>query len=234
MTDERGDTGRRILAVDDELQILRALKLVLRSAGYEVITAAGVEEALDVAALSRLDAAIVDLLLPDGDGIELCQRLRGWSSMPVIVLSAVGEEQEKVRALRAGADDYVTKPFGPAELVARLEAVLRRTSPEPEESVLSAGGLDVDLAAHRVRRDGEEVHLTPTEFQLLRLFVRNRGRLVTHRNLLTEVWGPEYAEDVTVLRGQIANLRRKLEPPAAPRRHYLRTEPGIGYRFDPK
>jgi len=226
--------GRRILAVDDELQILRALKLVLRTAGYEVLTAASVEQALDVAALSPVDGAIIDLLLPDGDGIELCERLREWSSMPIIVLSAVGEEAEKVRALRSGADDYVTKPFGPEELVARLEAVLRRSSSEPEQSVIAANGLEVDLVGHLVRRDGEEIHLTPTEFGLLRMFVRNRGRLLTHRTLLTEVWGPEYSEDITVLRGQIANLRRKLEPPDRPRRHYVRTEPGIGYRFDPK
>jgi two-component system KDP operon response regulator KdpE len=233
MADPKGN-GRRVLAVDDELQILRALKLVLRGAGYEVMTAATMEEALDAAAVSPTDAAIVDLLLPDGDGIELCRQLREWSSMPIIVLSAIGDEAEKVRALRAGADDYVTKPFGPDELVARLEAVLRRTSPEPDESVITVHGLEVDLAAHLVRRDGEIVHLTPTEFDLLRMFVRNRGRLLTHRMLLSEVWGPEYADDVTVLRGQIANLRRKLEPPTGARRHYVRTEPGIGYRFDPR
>lgn len=227
-------SGRRILAIDDELQILRALKATLRAQGYEVLTAATMEEGLDVAALSTVDAAIVDLLLPDGDGIELCRRLREWTSMPIIVLSAVGEEEEKVRALRAGADDYVTKPFGPQELVARLEAVLRRTSPEPDVSVVETAGLEVDLADHVVRRDGEEIHLTPTEFELLRLFVRNRGRLLTHRALLTDVWGLEYADDVTVLRGQIANLRRKIEPPGRVRRHYIRTEPGIGYRFDPK
>jgi two-component system, OmpR family, KDP operon response regulator KdpE len=233
MTAGPAANGRRILAVDDELQILRALKLVLRSAGYEVLTAANMEAALDVAALSPVDAAIIDLLLPDGDGIELTERLREWSTMPIIVLSAVGEEAEKVRALRSGADDYVTKPFGPQELVARLEAVLRRSSPEPEQSVIEANGLEVDFAAHTVQRDGEEIHLTPTEFELLRALVRNRGRLLTHRALLTEVWGPEYADDITVLRGQIANLRRKLEPPDGPRRHYVRTEPGIGYRFDP-
>ncbi len=229
-----GASGRRILAVDDELQILRALKATLRAEGYEVITAANMEEGLDAAALSPMDAAIVDLLLPDGDGIELCRRIREWSSMPIIVLSAVGEEEEKVRALRAGADDYVTKPFGPQELVARLEAVLRRTAPEPETSIVEVAGLEVDLADHSVRRDGEDIHLTPTEFELLRLFVRNRGRLMTHRTLLIEVWGLEYADDVTVLRGQMANLRRKIEPSGGTRRHYIRTEPGIGYRFDPK
>lgn len=226
--------GRRILACDDELKILRALKLVLRPAGFEVVTAASIEEALDVVAVTPVEAAIIDLVLPDGNGVDLCRRLREWSAMPIIVLSAVGEEQEKVRALDAGADDYVTKPFGPQELVARLQAVLRRASPEPEESVVSAAGLEVDLAAHVVRRDGEEIHLTRTEFELLRVLVRNRGRLMTHRALLTEVWGPEYADDVTVLRGQIANLRRKVEPPRGPRRHYVRTESGVGYRFDPK
>jgi two-component system KDP operon response regulator KdpE len=233
MSTARG-IGRRILAVDDELQILRALKATLRAQGYEVITAANMEEGLDAAAVSTLDAAIIDLLLPDGDGIELCRRLREWTSIPIILLSAVGEEEQKVRALRAGADDYVTKPFGARELVARLEAVLRRTSPEPEESVVEVAGLTVDLADHVVSRDGEPVHLTPTEFDLLRVFVRNRGRLLTHRTLLVEVWGPEYADDVTVLRGQIANLRRKIEPADHARRHYVRTEPGIGYRFDPK
>jgi two-component system KDP operon response regulator KdpE len=226
--------GRRILACDDELKILRALKLVLRPAGFEVVTAASVEEALDVVAVTPVEAAIIDLVLPDGNGVDLCRRLRDWSAMPIIVLSAIGEEQEKVRALDAGADDYVTKPFGPQELVARLQAVLRRASPEPEESVVSAAGLEVDLAAHVVRRDGEEIHLTRTEFELLRVLVRNRGRLMTHRALLTDVWGPEYADDVTVLRGQIANLRRKIEPPQGPRRHYVRTESGVGYRFDPK
>lgn len=226
--------GVRVLAVDDEPQILRALRLILRAHGYEVQTAAGVEDALDRLALSPVDAAIIDVLLPDGDGVELCERVRAWSSMPVIVLSAVGEEEQKVRALRAGADDYVTKPFGPEELVARLEAVLRRAAPGAEESVIAAAGLEVDLGAHAVRRDGEEIHLTPTEFSLLRSLARNRGRLMTHRMLLVDVWGPEYADDVTVLRGQIANLRRKLEPVSGPRRHYIRTEPGVGYRFAPR
>jgi two-component system, OmpR family, KDP operon response regulator KdpE len=231
---DRSSVGRRVLACDDELKILRALKLVLRPEGYEVLTAASIEEALDVVALSAVDAAIVDLVLPDGNGIDLCRRLREWSSMPIIVLSAVGRQQEKVAALRAGADDYVTKPFDPQELVARLEAVLRRVAPEPEERVITAAGLEVDLAAHVVRRDGEEIHLTRTEFGLLRVLVRNRGRLMTHRDLLVSVWGPEYADDVTVLRGKIANLRRKIEPTEGPRRLYIRTESGVGYRFDPK
>ena len=165
-----------------------------------------------------------------GDGIELCQRLREWSSMPIIVLSAVGEEGEKVRALRSGADDYVTKPFGPQELVARLEAVLRRSSPEPEAGMIESNGLEVDLAAHVVRRDGEEIHLTPTEFELLRVLVRNRGRLLTHRALLTEVWGPEYGAETHYLRVHVAHIRAKLEPdPSRPR--YIITEPGVGYRL---
>jgi two-component system KDP operon response regulator KdpE len=227
-------TGRRILAVDDELQILRALRVTLRSHGYEVTTAATVEEALDLASVSNPDAAIVDLLLPDGDGVELTRRMREWTQVPIIVLSAVGDEEEKVRALRAGADDYVTKPFGTDELVARLEAVLRRSVPGSDGSRIEIAGLQVDLADHTVRRDGEEIHLTPTEFELLSMFVRGRGRLLTHRALLIEVWGPEYADDVTVLRGQIANLRRKIEPAGRARRHYIRTEPGVGYRFNPR
>jgi two-component system KDP operon response regulator KdpE len=226
--------NRPILACDDEEKILRALKLVLRPEGYEVLGAGSIEEALNVVAVSHVDAAIVDLVLPDGNGIELCRRLREWSQMPIIVLSAVGEEQDKVQALRAGADDYVTKPFSPEELVARLEAVLRRVSPEPEQSVLSIAGLELDLVAHVARREGEEVHLTPTEFSLLRTFMLNRGRLLTHRELLLEIRGIEYAEDLTVLRGHMANLRRKIEPSSAPRRHYIRTESGVGYRFDPK
>ena len=221
--------SRRVLVCDDEPQILRALRIVLREAGFTVIPAATAEEALDAAALQPPDAAIVDLVLPDLDGIEVTRRLREWTDAPIIVLSAVGEEDEKVRALQAGADDYVTKPFGPRELVARLEAVLRRTGEGAAEPAIIADGLEVDVAAHTVRREGVEVHLTPTEFELLRVLLRHRGRLMTHRALLVEVWGPEYADDVTVLRGHIANLRRKIEPPGAPR--YIRTDPGVGYRF---
>jgi two-component system KDP operon response regulator KdpE len=149
--------------------------------------------------------------------------------MPIIVLSAVGEEEAKVRALAAGADDYVTKPFGPPELVARLEAVLRRAKPEASEPLIVADGLELDIVARAVRRDGEPVHLTPTEFELLRCLAQNRGRLMTHRSLLVEVWGVEYEDDVQVLRAHVANLRRKIEPPDGPR--YIRTDPGVGYRF---
>jgi two-component system, OmpR family, KDP operon response regulator KdpE len=219
----------RILVCDDETQILRALRVILRDVGFEALPASDGEEALDVAAVQHPDAAIIDLVLPDIDGVEVCRRLREWSQMPIIVLSAVGDEDVKVRALAAGADDYVTKPFGPRELVARLEAVLRRAADEPEEPVITADGLELDLAARTVRRDGDEVHLTPKEFELLRVLARNRGRLMTHRELLTTVWGPGYSEDTQVLRAHVANLRRKIEPGEGLR--YIRTDPGVGYRF---
>jgi len=219
----------RVLVVDDEAQILRALRVILRDAGFEALPASTGEEALDAAALHPPDAAIVDLLLPDMDGVELCRRLREWSQMPMIVLSAVGDEDAKVRALAAGADDYVTKPFGPRELIARLQANLRRIAPGPEEAQVRVDGLEIDLARRTVHVDGQEVHLTPTEFDLLRQLVRNRGRLLTHRELLTAVWGPGYGEDTQVLRAHIANLRRKIEPPEG--RRFIRTDPGVGYRF---
>jgi two-component system KDP operon response regulator KdpE len=219
----------RVLVVDDELQILRALRVVLRDAGFEVVAAQSVSEALDRAAVRPPQAAIVDLVLGDGDGIVLTRSLREWSEMPILVLSAVGEEEQKVRALEAGADDYVTKPFGTRELVARLQAALRRASPS-EEPRIEAEGLEVDLAARTVRRDGELVHLTPIEFDLLRVLARNRGRLMTHRSLLIEVWGPGYADDVQALRTHIARLRGKIEP-EGPVPRYIVTDPGVGYRF---
>jgi two-component system, OmpR family, KDP operon response regulator KdpE len=219
----------RVLVCDDESHIVRALKIVMREAGFEALPAETVAEALQVASLQRPDAAILDLVLPDGDGVEICKALREWSDMPILVLSAMGDEDHKVRALEAGADDYVTKPFSPRELVARLQAVLRRAAPQAGEPVIQADGLEVDLAARVVRRGGEEIHLTPIEFDLLRMLVRNRGRLLTHRALLQEVWGRAYAEDVPTLRTSIARLRRKIEPEGAPR--HIRTDPGVGYRF---
>jgi two-component system KDP operon response regulator KdpE len=218
-----------VLVVDDERQILRALKVILREAGYDVIEAATMEEALDRAAVRPPDAAIVDLMLPDGSGVELSRRLREWTSMPILVLSAVGEEDAKVEALEAGADDYVTKPFGPRELVARLGAAMRRVGDAPGEPAIEIDGLLVDLNARIVRRNGQDIHLTPIEFDLLRALVRHRGRLMTHRSLLVEVWGPQYGDDTQVLRAHIANLRRKIEPPGE--RRYIRTDAGVGYRF---
>jgi two-component system KDP operon response regulator KdpE len=222
---------RRVLVVDDESQIVRALKVVLREAGFEAVPAETASEALDLAALRPPDAAIVDLVLPDGDGVEVTRRLREWSEMPILVLSALGDEEQKVRALEAGADDYITKPFGARELVARLQAALRRAAPAEEEPRISVEGLDVDLAGRVVLRDSEPVHLTPIEFELLRVLVRNRGRLMTHRNLIVEVWGPEYVDDIQPLRTHIARLRAKIEPEGRAGPRYIVTDPGVGYRF---
>ena len=222
----------RVLVCDDESQILRALRVILRDAGFEALPASTAEEALDLAAVSRPEAGIVDLVLPDGDGIEVCRALREWTAMPLIVLSAVGDEDAKVRALAVGADDYVTKPFSPRELIARLQANLRRTEPHRAPPVIATGELTIDLAARTVTLAGEEVRLTPTEFSLLALLARNRGRLMTHRDLLVSVWGSGYGEDTQVLRAHIANLRRKIEPgdrSGGP--SYIRTDPGVGYRF---
>jgi two-component system KDP operon response regulator KdpE len=218
-----------VLVCDDEPHIVRALKIVMREAGFEALPAETAAEALQVATLQRPDAAILDLVLPDGDGVEVCRAIREWSDMPILVLSAVGDEDRKVSALEAGADDYVTKPFSPRELVARLQAALRRAAPAPGEPVIEADGLAIDLAGRVVRRDGREIHLTPIEFDLLRVLVRNRGRLLTHRALLQEVWGQAYTDDMATLRTSIARLRRKIEPDGGPR--YIRTDPGVGYRF---
>ena len=221
--------GARILVCDDEPQILRALRVILSDAGFEVATTASGAEALDSAAVRPPDAAIVDLLLPDRDGVEVVQSIRTWSDMPILLLSGVTDEAEKVRALNAGADDYLTKPFGPDELVARINAALRRAARDASEPRIVIEELELDLAAHRVAVSGEPVHLTPTEFSLLRALVRNRGRLMTHSALLREVWGPAYEGDTPLLRAHVANLRQKIEPePSKPR--YLTTDPGIGYR----
>jgi two-component system, OmpR family, KDP operon response regulator KdpE len=224
----------RVLIVDDEPQIVRALKVVLREAGFEAIPAETAAEALDLAAVRPPEAAIVDLVLPDSDGVEVTRRLREWSEMPILVLSAMGEEDQKVRALEAGADDYITKPFGTRELVARLQAALRRAGRVEGEPSILVDGLEIDLASRIVRRDGEPIHLTPIEFDLLRVLVRNRGRLMTHRKLLAEVWGPEYVDDIQPLRTHIARLRAKIEPDgegAASSPRFIVTDPGVGYRF---
>ncbi|HXZ58305.1 MAG TPA: response regulator [Gaiellaceae bacterium] len=219
----------RILVVDDERQILRALKTSLRGAGYEVDTAEDAEHALAAAAMRPPEAVILDLVLPDGTGTDVVRELRTWSSAPVIVLSAVGDEREKVAALDAGADDYVTKPVGIDELIARLRAVLRRAAPSGEP-VITVGELELDLEKRELRAAGKPVHLTPHQFDLLRVFAVNQGKLLTHRAILQEVWGPGYGTESNLLRVHVAQLRRKIEPdPARPR--YLLTEPGAGYRL---
>jgi two-component system KDP operon response regulator KdpE len=220
---------QHVLVVDDEPQILRGLRVILSNAGYRVDTVETKQEALDALAVRPADAMVLDLILPDGTGVEVTRDVRRWSDMPIVVLSAVGDEREKVRALDAGADDYVTKPFGVDELLARLRAVLRRR-PEGSEPVVSVGGLEVDLAARAVRAEGAEVHLTPIEFDLLRALAEHQGRLLTHRQLLHAVWGPGYEAETHYLRVHVAHIRAKIEPdPARPR--YLLTEPGVGYRL---
>ena len=222
-------SGARILVVDDEQQILRALRTSLRGAGYEVETADTAEGALAAAAMRPPEAVILDLVLPDGTGIDVCRELRKWSSAPVILLSAVGEEREKVAALDAGADDYVTKPVGIDELLARLRAVLRRTSPDAEP-VIEVGDLVVDLEKRTVALAGKPVHLTPHQFELLRVLAVNKGKLLTHKMLLREVWGPGYGSESNLLHVNVSQLRRKIEPDRIHPR-YLVTEPGAGYRL---
>ncbi len=220
----------RILVIDDEPSILRALRINLTARNYEVSTASDGTSGLAAVSRERPDAVILDLGLPDMDGTEVIHGVRGWSSTPIIVLSVWDAEHQKVAALDAGADDYVTKPFGMDELLARLRAAVRRSAPEPDEPVVATADFTVDLAAKRVTRDGADVRLTPTEWQLLEILVRNRGRLVTQKQLLRDVWGPSYGSESNYLRVYVAQLRRKLEPePSRPR--YLLTEPGMGYRF---
>ncbi|MGH3156408.1 MAG: response regulator [Streptosporangiaceae bacterium] len=223
----------RVLVVDDEPSIVRALRINLTARKYEVSTATDGASGLTAVARDHPDVMILDLGLPDMDGTEVIRGVRGWSSTPIIVLSVWGQESQKVAALDAGADDYVTKPFGMDELLARLRAAVRRASPAPDEPVVTTEHFTVDLAAKLVSRDGSgNVGLTPTEWQLLEVLVRNRGRLVTQRQLLQEVWGPAYETESNYLRVYMAQLRRKLEPePSRPR--YLLTEPGMGYRFQP-
>ena len=219
----------RILVVDDEPQILRALQTSLRGAGYDVVTATTGAEALTAAAMQPPDAVILDLVLPDTRGTDVCRELRTWSTVPVIVLSVVGDEDEKVAALDAGADDYVTKPFGLDELLARLRAALRRVD-GATEPIVEVGELRVDLAAREVTFAGVPVQLTPHEFKLLGLLARNEGKLLTHRAILEEVWGHAYNAESHYLHVYVSQLRRKLEPePSRP--CYILTEPGAGYRL---
>jgi two-component system KDP operon response regulator KdpE len=227
-------TQPRVLVVDDEPQIVRGLKIILRSAGYAVEAAETKADALALLASRPPDAMVLDLVLPDGQGVEVCREVRRWSRLPIVVLSAVGDEREKVRALDAGADDYVTKPFSTDELLARLRAVLRRSTQDGGSSRIELGELVIDLADRRVTRAGAEVHLTPIEFELIRVLSQHQGRLVTHRQLLQEVWGPGYGQETHYLRVHVAHIRAKLESdPSRP--VYLITEPGVGYRLrDPE
>jgi two-component system, OmpR family, KDP operon response regulator KdpE len=221
-----------VLVVDDDPALVRALTINLRARGYEVHAAATGAGALQLAAAHPPQAVVLDLGLPDLDGIEVIQGLRGWTAVPILVLSAREQQREKVAALDAGADDYVVKPFGMDELLARLRAAIRRGAAEPAPPTVVTDDFTVDLAAGRVLRDGVDVKLTPTEWHLLEVLVRNAGRVVDHARLLTEVWGPAYAEQTNYLRVYVATLRRKLEPDAADPRHLL-TEAGRGYRFEP-
>ncbi len=224
----------RVLVVDDEPQIRRALSINLRARGYEVDAASSGEEALQRAAARVPDAVILDLGLPGIDGVEVIRGLRGWTRVPIVVLSVRDQERDKVAALDAGADDYVTKPFGMGELLARLRAALRRAAPSGEDdspASVETPDFVLDLAAKRALRGGAEVRLTPTEWHLVEVLVRHPGRLVGQRQLLQEVWGPQYETETNYLRVFMAQVRRKLEPdPAHPR--YFITEPGMGYRFE--
>jgi two-component system KDP operon response regulator KdpE len=222
----------RVLVVDDEPQILRTLRTNLNARGYEVLTAADGESALVLAAREHPDVVILDLGLPGMDGVDVIGGLRGWSDVAIIVLSAREQEFEKVQALDAGADDYVTKPFGMDELLARLRAAVRRGAPpEGEEARIVTDHFSVDLAAKRVTNSAGEVRLTPTEWHLVEILLRHEGKLMTQALLLREVWGPQYQEESNYLRVYMAQIRRKLEPdPSQPR--YFITEPGMGYRFE--
>src|SRR5437763_16678403 len=220
----------RVLVVDDEPQIVRGLTIVLRDAGYAVEAASTKAAALRALSSRPPEAVVLDLVLPDGDGVSVAKEIRRWSRLPILVLSAVGDEREKVRALDAGADDYVTKAFGTEELLARLRAVLRRSPDAGHAARVEIGDLTIDLDDRTVRRQSQEVHLTPIEFDLLRVLAQHPGRLITQRQLLQEVWGPQYVEESHYLRVHVAHIRAKIEPdPSRPR--YLVTEPGIGYRL---
>ncbi|NDU75205.1 response regulator [Actinomadura sp. DSM 109109] len=223
----------RILLVEDEQQLVRALRINLKTRGYDVDAAPDGRTALELAARRRPDVVVLDLGLPDMDGVEVIKGLRGWLNVPIIVLSARHASDEKVHALDTGADDYVTKPFGMDELLARLRAAVRRGAPaEQAAAVVETGAFTIDLAAKRVTREGSEVRLTPTEWNILEVLVRTPGNLVGQRQLLHEVWGPTYEKETNYLRVYLAHLRRKLEPDPAHPRHLI-TEPGMGYRFEP-
>jgi len=220
----------RVLVVDDEAPIRRFLRAALTAHGYEVLEARNGQEALSALTAQRPDLLILDLGLPDMEGLEVTRRLREWSNIPIIILSVREGEADKVATLDAGADDYLTKPFGVGELLARLRAAMRRTAPTADEPAFTIGELKVDLASRIVTVAGQEAQLTPTEYGLLHALVTHVGKVMTHRQLLRQVWGAAYEEETHILRVNISNLRRKIEAdPTRPR--YIRTEPGVGYRL---
>jgi two-component system KDP operon response regulator KdpE len=225
-------TAKRILVIDDEFQITRVLKRSLGAHRYDVRTASDGESGLDLFRDFHPDLVITDLSMPEMSGIELCREIRKISSVPIIVLSVRGEEKSKVEALDAGADDYITKPFGMNELLARVRAGLRRSPAEIEEARFTAGAFSVDVPAHKAFVQEKEIHLTPKEFDLLVYLVKNHGKVITHRTLLAAIWGGNFTEQTEYLRVFVGHLRKKIEPdPSKPR--YILTEPWVGYRFDP-
>ncbi|MBI5296454.1 MAG: response regulator transcription factor [Chloroflexi bacterium] len=224
------DSNQRILVVDDEPPIRRYLRAALSAQGFTIYEAASGQEALNAVIADRPDIIILDLGLPDIDGIEVTRQLREWSQIPIIILSVREAEQDKIAALDAGADDYLTKPFGTGELMARMRVALRRLTSKPDEPILQVGGLHMDISRRIVSVDGDQITLTPTEYEILRLLMQNAGKVITHHHLLRQVWGTAYESEMHILRVNISNLRRKIEPdPARPT--YIHTEPGVGYRL---
>ena len=224
------ETGQRVLVVDDEASIRRYLRAALSAQGFAVYEAANGQEALNAVIADHPEIIILDLGLPDIDGIEVTRRLREWSQTPIIILSVREAEQDKIAALDAGADDYLTKPFSSGELMARMRVALRRLASKPDEPILQVGGLQMDISRRMVMVDENQISLTPTEYDILRLLMQSTGRVITHHQLLKQVWGTAYESEMHILRVNISNLRRKIEPdPARP--HYLITEPGVGYRL---
>ena len=219
-----------VLVIDDEVQIRRLLNLTLTAGGYRVREAETGQLGLNEIAVRKPDAIVLDLSLPDMGGLDVLRRIREWSQIPVLILSVRGEESDKIAALDAGADDYLTKPFGGGELLARIRVMLRRTQPATEASIVCFGDVEVDFTKRTVNKAGADAHLTVKEYALLRLLLQHRGKVLTHRQLLREIWGPQHEEDTHYLRVHMANLRKKLEPsPDQPQ--FLKTDSGIGYRF---
>lgn len=224
------EAGQRVLVVDDEAPIRRYLRTALSAQGFSVFEAANGQEAINVVIAHHPDIIILDLGLPDFDGVEVTRRLREWSQTPIIILSVREAEQDKIAALDAGADDYLTKPFGTGELMARMRVAMRRLANKPNEPVLKVDGLQMDISRRVVTVDGNQISLTPTEYEILRLLLQNTGKVLTHNQLLRQVWGTAYESEMHILRVNISNLRRKIEPdPARPT--YIHTEPGVGYRL---